>query len=263
MTAAGIISLILAASGFAVMLISLAGLISFPDFFTRLHVQGVGDTLGALLIILGMMVATGAHLLSVKLFFVFVLIMLTNPVGTNLMMIAAIYYQDYQAYSRVRPGKAPDSSESESESEVDAEPESEVDAEPESESDADKGKADKSSKPSKPVRPSMKKTRAELIDIAESMGISVPENATKKSILEMIYNKSPELKPKTSAKTSSKKSSKSSSKGASAKSSSSKRASTKSSSTKNPSSGGKTGRSRQSGKARKQSGGSGKNKTKS
>lgn len=89
MTVQTIISMILAFAGMIFMLISLLGLAKYPDFFTRLHVQGVGDTLGALLIILAMMVQTGFSLFTLKLFLAFLLIMLTNPLGTNMMMIAA------------------------------------------------------------------------------------------------------------------------------------------------------------------------------
>lgn len=97
---ATVITIVLAAVGIIFMLISLLGLNVYPDFFSRLHVQGVGDTLGALLIILAMMVQTGLSLMSLKIFLVFVFIMLTNPLGTNMMMIAAINKKDYQNYLR-------------------------------------------------------------------------------------------------------------------------------------------------------------------
>lgn len=93
-----IITIILAALGVCFMLISMLGLNIYPDFFSRLHVQGVGDTLGALLIVLAMMVQTGLSLMSLKIFLVFLFIMLTNPLGTNMMMIAAINKKDYQDY---------------------------------------------------------------------------------------------------------------------------------------------------------------------
>lgn len=93
-----IVTIILAAAGVIFMLISLLGLNIYPDFFTRLHVQGVGDTLGALLIILAMMVQTGLSLMSIKIFVVFIFIMLTNPLGTNMMIIAAINKKNYQNY---------------------------------------------------------------------------------------------------------------------------------------------------------------------
>lgn len=98
MSVVDIISIVLAALGVIFLLISLLGLNVYPDFFTKLHVQGVGDTLGAFLLTLAMMVQTGFTLMTIKIFLVFVLIMLTNPLGTNMMIIAAINKKDYKGY---------------------------------------------------------------------------------------------------------------------------------------------------------------------
>lgn len=95
---ASILATILLTAGIAFMFVSLYGLVKYPDFFTRLHVQGVGDTIGAFLIVLAMIFQTGFSLLSLKILLVFVMIMLTNPLGTNMMMIAAINSHDYQEY---------------------------------------------------------------------------------------------------------------------------------------------------------------------
>ena len=93
-----VITVVMVIIGMIFMSISLAGLATYPDFFTRLHVQGVGDTLGAFIIIFAMMVQTGFHLLTLKTLLVFIMIMLTNPLGTNLIMTAAINANDYQEY---------------------------------------------------------------------------------------------------------------------------------------------------------------------
>lgn len=98
MILAKIITIVLASTGLVFMGISFFGIYKFPDFFTRLHAQGVGDTLGALLILLAMIVATGFKLISIKIFLIFLVIMLTNPIGTNMIMIAAIHNRDYQGY---------------------------------------------------------------------------------------------------------------------------------------------------------------------
>lgn len=100
MTVANIITIVLGSVGLLFMAVSFLGIVKFPDFFTRLHAQGVGDTLGALLILLAMMVATGLKLISIKIFLLFFVILLTNPLGTNLMMIAAIHNKDYQDYHK-------------------------------------------------------------------------------------------------------------------------------------------------------------------
>jgi len=71
MTAVNILTIILASAGLICMAVSLIGIIRFPDFFTRLHAQGVGDTLGVLLLVLAMMVSVGFKLLSLKYFSVY------------------------------------------------------------------------------------------------------------------------------------------------------------------------------------------------
>ena len=99
MTTSMIIAAVLICLGMLFMLASLIGIVRLPDFFTRLHAQGVGDTLGAFLILAGMVAAVGANLLSFKILLIFIVIVLTNPIGTNLMMIAAINQEDYLGYS--------------------------------------------------------------------------------------------------------------------------------------------------------------------
>ncbi len=100
MLIAKLIIIVLASAGLVFMGISFLGIAKFPDFFTRLHAQGIGDTIGALLILLAMIVATGFKLVSVKVFLIFLVIMLTNPIGTNMIMIAAIHNRDYQGYKQ-------------------------------------------------------------------------------------------------------------------------------------------------------------------
>ena len=74
MSGASLHTAVLIAAGMIFMLASLTGIIRLPDFFTRLHAQGVGDTLGAFLILAGMMVWTGVCLLSVKILLIFIII---------------------------------------------------------------------------------------------------------------------------------------------------------------------------------------------
>lgn len=98
MTASMIITAVLIVIGLLFMFASLIGIAELPDFFTRLHAQGIGDTIGAFLILAGMMVAVHGGLMSVKILLIFIVIVLTNPIGTNLMMIAAINKEDYLGY---------------------------------------------------------------------------------------------------------------------------------------------------------------------
>ena len=216
MTVQMIIAIALIVLGMVFMIASLIGIIKLPNFFARLHAQGVGDTVGAFLILAGMMVWSGLSLLSVKLLLVFVIILLTNPIGTNLMMIAAINRTDYQGYATQMSSKAKESEvmpepepipepepEPESEPEPIPEPEPEPipepapepkpEPEPEPVSQPEKKSGEETGKKSsgKPRRrkPSMKMNKAELISIATGMGIEISEKNTKKQILDLIYSK--------------------------------------------------------------------------
>ncbi len=95
-----IISSLFIAFGAIFLLIAAIGVVKFPDFYTRLHAAGIGDTLGAFLLTLGIMVKAGFTLLSLKVFLVFLLYLLTNPLGTNLIILAAVHAKDYQGYNR-------------------------------------------------------------------------------------------------------------------------------------------------------------------
>ena len=220
MTATMIITAVLIILGLLFMLASLIGIAALPDFFTRLHAQGIGDTLGAFLILAGMMVAVHGGLLSVKIFLIFIIIVLTNPIGTNLMMIAAINKEDYLGYRTrmsgeetaaeyVSPDPEPEDEPEKAEADKPAEEKQEEtkadkpedkqdkpDKEPEVKTEKkqapekkSEGKDEKkqASKKKRRRKPSMSMNKAELIKAAENRGISVPEGATKRDILDLIY----------------------------------------------------------------------------
>ena len=79
---------ILAGGFFAV--VGAFGLVRLPDFFTRMHAAGLIDTLGAYLIILGLMIQAGLTLIAVKLFFLGLLIFFTSPAATHALAKAAL-----------------------------------------------------------------------------------------------------------------------------------------------------------------------------
>ncbi len=200
MTVQMIIATALIVLGMLFMIASLIGIIKLPNFFARLHAQGVGDTVGAFLILAGMMVWSGLSLLSVQLLLVFVIILLTNPIGTNLMVIAAINRTDYQGYATQMSSKAKEPEvmpepepEPKPEPMPEPAPEPEPIPEPEPVSQPEKKSGEKTGKKSsgKPRRrkPSMKMNKAELISIAAGMGIEISEKNTKKQILDLIYSK--------------------------------------------------------------------------
>jgi multicomponent Na+:H+ antiporter subunit G len=71
------------------LLVGGIGLIRLPDFYSRNHATGKSDTLGIMLVILGMIFIEGLTLNSAKLFFIFIFVFLTSPTGTHALANAA------------------------------------------------------------------------------------------------------------------------------------------------------------------------------
>jgi multicomponent Na+:H+ antiporter subunit G len=76
-------------SGAFFLLVGGIGLIRLPDFYSRNHATGKSDTLGIMLVILGMIFIEGLTLNSAKLFFIFIFVFLTSPTGTHALANAA------------------------------------------------------------------------------------------------------------------------------------------------------------------------------
>ena len=81
-------ALILGGSFFAV--VGGLGIIRMPDLYTRLHAAGVTDTMGAGLVLVGLMLYAGLSLVTVKLGMILVLLWLTSPVSTYALARAAL-----------------------------------------------------------------------------------------------------------------------------------------------------------------------------
>jgi multicomponent Na+:H+ antiporter subunit G len=74
--------------GFFVMVGGI-GLLRMPDFYTRMHAGSVTETLGTMLIILGLMLQAGLDLASFKLFTILLFLLFTGPVSAYAMANAA------------------------------------------------------------------------------------------------------------------------------------------------------------------------------
>ncbi|MDQ7815842.1 MAG: monovalent cation/H(+) antiporter subunit G [Melioribacteraceae bacterium] len=74
------------------MLIGSIGVIRLPDFFTRSHATSKSDTLGIMLIVVGLICHEGLVLNSLKLMIIFVFIALANPVGSHALARAAFKF---------------------------------------------------------------------------------------------------------------------------------------------------------------------------
>lgn len=67
------------------------GLLRLPDFFTRLHAAGVTDTMGAGLILVGLMVEGGLSQTSIKLLLILFFMLFTSPTATHALAKAALH----------------------------------------------------------------------------------------------------------------------------------------------------------------------------
>ena len=83
MSAVEIVATVFIALGAIVMLAGAAGVLRFPDFFTRLHAAGKGDTLGQGLILLGLLIPVGLSLISFKIALIILFIFIFNPTATH------------------------------------------------------------------------------------------------------------------------------------------------------------------------------------
>jgi multicomponent Na+:H+ antiporter subunit G len=86
-----ILSWIFLVAGGVFCMIGMLGLIRMPNLFTRLHAASVTDTLGAGLIIIGLVLQAGFTLVAAKLIIIMGLILLTSPVATHALAQAALH----------------------------------------------------------------------------------------------------------------------------------------------------------------------------
>ena len=87
--AVDLISWVLLLAGSVFSLIGAVGIIRLPDVFTRMHGAGIIDTLGAGLILAGLMVQGGLSLVTAKLVLILVFLLFTSPTSTYALANAA------------------------------------------------------------------------------------------------------------------------------------------------------------------------------
>jgi multicomponent Na+:H+ antiporter subunit G len=76
-------------SGAVFCIVGTIGVLRFPDLFTRMHAAGITDTLGALLVLAGLMVLAGWSLATAKLIFILAFLWMTSPTVTHTLATAA------------------------------------------------------------------------------------------------------------------------------------------------------------------------------
>lgn len=84
-----IISAGLLVLGSLLLLIGALGLLRFPDVYSRMHAIGVSETLGAGLILVGLMFQSTSPIVFFKLLFIFLFLWLTSPTAGHTLVKAA------------------------------------------------------------------------------------------------------------------------------------------------------------------------------
>ena len=85
-----LLSAIFLAGGAFFCLVGGVGLVRMPDFYTRMHAASVTETLGAGLMLIGLMLQAGLTLVAVKLAMIGLLILFASPTASHALAKAAL-----------------------------------------------------------------------------------------------------------------------------------------------------------------------------
>ena len=66
------------------------GCLRFPDLYTKLHALSVSDSLGVPISLTGLIFINGFNFISVKIFFIIVILLFVNPFSTHALIRAGI-----------------------------------------------------------------------------------------------------------------------------------------------------------------------------
>ena len=85
-----VVSWLLLTLGGIFVIIGGIGALRMPDLYTRMHAASVTDSMGAILVILGIMLQAGWSLAMVKLIAILLFLLLTGPTSSNALASAAM-----------------------------------------------------------------------------------------------------------------------------------------------------------------------------
>lgn len=71
-------------------LTSAVGALRMPNFFTRLHAAGVGETGGVSMIVLGIIIMKGFSIITLKIMLLWLFMIVTNPTATHALAKSAL-----------------------------------------------------------------------------------------------------------------------------------------------------------------------------
>ena len=72
------------------VLIGGIGALRMPNLYTRMHAASVTDSIGAILVIVGIMLQAGLSLATIKLAAILLFLLLTSPTASNALASAAL-----------------------------------------------------------------------------------------------------------------------------------------------------------------------------
>lgn len=90
-----IASWILLSIGGLFVLIGGIGVLRMPTLFTRIHASSLTDTMGAILILGGVMLQAGLTLATIKVAAILLFLLLTSPTASNALASAALLDVDH------------------------------------------------------------------------------------------------------------------------------------------------------------------------
>lgn len=84
-----IVACLLMGSGLIFLIGSLVGMLRLPDFYSRVHASGNSETLGLMLVFIGLAVHNGFSVTSGKIIVIFLFVFIGNPIGSHILAKAA------------------------------------------------------------------------------------------------------------------------------------------------------------------------------
>lgn len=84
-----ILSWLLLVGGSFFLLVGAIGVLRLPDLYTRSHAAGITDTMGAMLILFGLILQAGFTLISAKLLMILLFLLFTSPTASHALGNAA------------------------------------------------------------------------------------------------------------------------------------------------------------------------------
>mgnify|MGYP000078403871 CR=1 FL=1 len=85
-----ILSWVLLTAGGVFVLVGGIGALRMPNLYTRMHAASVTDTMGAVLVLAGVMVQAGLSLVTIKLAAILLFLVLTSPTASYALASAAL-----------------------------------------------------------------------------------------------------------------------------------------------------------------------------